>query len=164
MSEDAVGYRPQSSEPQTINYQPGQHVFREEEYSFELFVLEEGTVEVYVSEEKVTEISEPGTYLGEIGAILRRPRTATVKAKTPCRFTIYPDLRALHQLDPRFLFKLAQTLAERLVSMNERVDKVWGVLYKAKVDEEIIDAVAAAMRGERPIVVPKQKKGFKLWS
>jgi hypothetical protein len=149
--------------PQTITYAPGQYVFREEEHSFELFILEEGTVEVFISDEKVTELSEPGTYLGEIGALLKRPRAASVRAKTACRFTIYADFKTLYQVDPSFLLKISRTLAQRVVDMNERVDRIWGVLYKAGVDESVIDAVQAAVRGEKVISVPKAKKGFRLF-
>ncbi len=147
------------SAPQTLTYNPGQYVFREGEHSFELFVLEEGTVEVIVSEEKVTEISEPGSYLGEIGALLKRPRAATVRAKTPCRFTIYPDFHALAAADPGILLKISETLAQRLVDMNDRVDRIWSVLYRSKVRPDVIDAVQAAVRGEKPPlpVAPKKK-------
>lgn len=146
--------------PQTLTYNPGQYVFREEEHSFELFVLEEGTVEVFVSEEKVTEISTPGAYLGEIGALLKRPRAATVRAKTPCRFSIYPDFKALAEADPAILLKISETLAQRLVDMNERVDRIWGVLYRSRVGQDVIDAVQAAVRGEKPAPVAPKKKWF----
>ncbi|MNK63248.1 cAMP-activated global transcriptional regulator CRP [compost metagenome] len=146
--------------PQTLTYTPGQYVFREEEHSFELFVLEEGTVEVFVSEEKLTEISEPGSYLGEIGALLKRPRAATVRAKTACRFTIYPDFQALSQADPAVLLKISETLAQRLVDMNERVDRIWGALYRLRVGQDVIDSVQAAVRGEKRIPVAPKKKWF----
>lgn len=146
------------SAPQQITYAPGQYVFREEEYSFELFVLEEGTVEVFVSEEKLTEISEPGAVLGEIGALLKRPRAATVRAKTACRCTIYPDFQALTAAEPAFLLKIAETLAQRLVDMNERMDRIWTVLYRARVGQDVIDQVQAAVRGEKRVPVAAPKK------
>lgn len=152
--------RPSPSVPQVLTYKPGQYVFREEEHSFELFVLEEGTVEVFVSEEKLTEISEPGSFLGEIGALLKRPRVATVRAKTPCRFTLYPDFRALAESDPSVMLRIAETLAQRLVDMNERVDRIWGVLYGYRVGSEVIDAVQAAVRGEKPQLASTKKKWF----
>ena len=159
MLEEAARRSP--SAPQTLTYSPGQYVFREEEHSFELFVLEEGTVEVIVSEEKLTEISEPGSYLGEIGALLKRPRAATVRAKTACRFTIYPDFKALAEADPAVMLKIAETLAQRLVDMNERVDRVWGVLYRSRVGQDVIDSVQAAVRGEKRVpVAPPKKKWF----
>jgi len=156
VSEEAPRRAP--SAPQTLSYNPGQYIFREEEHSFELFVLQEGTVEIFVSEEKLTEISEPGAYLGEIGALLQRPRAATVKAKTACRFTVYPDIQVLSELDPSFMLKMSRTLAQRVVDMNERVDRMWGVLYRSRVGDAVIDAVQAAVRGEKPVVVPQAKK------
>ena len=160
MLEDALKQTP--SAPQTLTYNPGQYIFREEEHSFELFVLEEGTVEIIVSEEKLTEISTPGSYLGEIGALLKRPRAATVRAKTPCRCTIYADFHALAQADPGILLKISETLAQRLVDMNERVDRIWGVLYRSRVGDDVINAVQAAVRGEKvvPVPVPPKKKWF----
>lgn len=160
MQEDTSPRTPAA--PQTLDYNPGQYIFREEEQTYELFVLEAGTVEVIVSEAKVTEISTPGAYLGEIGALLKRPRAATVRAVTPCRCSIYPDVQALAAADPEVILKIAETLAQRLVDMNERVDRIWGVLYRSRVGEDVINAVQAAVRGQKaPLVsAPVKKKWF----
>ena len=57
----------------------------------DFFVLIAGTVEVLAPGEAGVERSlrmlEPPDYFGELGLLERRPRTATVKAVTPC--TVY---------------------------------------------------------------------------
>ncbi|MOA46090.1 hypothetical protein D3C78_1685610 [compost metagenome] len=57
------------------------------------------------------------------------------------------------------MLKISETLAQRLVDMNERVDRIWGVLYRSRVGQDVIDAVQAAVRGEKPRlpVAPKKK-------
>lgn len=137
----------------------GKTIFQEDESSFDLFILEEGKVEILVAEERVAVVDRPGAFLGEIGALLRRPRSAAVRALTPCTFTIYQDFESLMHHDPGKLLEIARTLGQRLADTNDKIEKVFGILYQAKVKEEVIDNVALAWQGKKP--KPNQKqKGF----
>lgn len=143
--------------PKQWRCKAGKTIFQEDESSFDLFILEEGKVEIIVAEERVAVVDKPGSYLGEIGALLRRPRSAAVKALTPCTFTIYQDFESLMQHDPDKLLEIARTLGQRLADTNDKIEKVFGILYQAKVKEEVVDNVALAWQGKKPKPNQKQK-------
>lgn len=145
--------------PEIWNYRVGQAVFREGELTYELFMLMEGIVDVYVGNEKVASIdatTAAGAYLGEIGSLLRLPRTATVKAVTSCKFLVFPDARRLFEEDPEFGIKLSTILAQRLAKSNEHMDLVMRALYRAKVKDTVIDAVKGAFQGKESTYVGKK--------
>ncbi|MBM3269723.1 MAG: Crp/Fnr family transcriptional regulator, partial [Candidatus Sericytochromatia bacterium] len=145
--------------PKQWRCKAGKTIFQEDESSFDIFILEEGKVEIIVAEERVAVVSTPGVVLGEIGALLKRPRSAAVKALTPCTFTVYQDFESLMQHDPDKLLEVARTLATRLADTNDKIQKVFGILYQAKVKDEVVDNVALALQGKKP--KPNQKdKGF----
>lgn len=151
--------------PEVWTYGVGKSVFREGEMTYELFMLMEGAVDIYVGGDKVATLdasTAAGTYLGEIGALLRIPRTATVKAIKPCKFLVFPDAKRLFAEDPEFGHKLASTLAQRLVQSNERQEMVMRALYKAKLKDEVMDAVKGALQGKESSYVGK--KGWMPWT
>lgn len=148
----------ESAPPKQWRCKAGKTIFQEEESSFDIFILEEGKVEIVVADERVAVVDKPGVALGEIGALLRRPRSAMVRTLTPCTFTVYRDFEALLHHDPDKLLEVARTLAQRLADSNDRIQKVFGILYQAKVRDEVVDNVALAFQGKRP--KPNQKQGF----
>jgi hypothetical protein len=153
----------ESPPPKQWRCKAGKVIFQEEESSFDLFILEEGKVEIVVSEERVAVVDKPGVVLGEIGALLKRPRSAMVRALTPCTFTIYRDFEALMAHDPDKLLEVAKILAQRLADTNARIDKVFGILYQAKIREDVIDNVGLALQGKKPKAHEKsfwEKLGF----
>jgi hypothetical protein len=152
--------RPKTAKPPEVwEYRAGQSVFREGELTYELFMLMEGAVDIIVGQDKVASLDSSfaaGAYLGEIGSLLRTPRTATVKATAPCKFLVFPDARRLFEEDPEFGIKLSVTLAQRLSQSNERMDLVMRALYRAKVKDEVIDAVKGAFQGKESTYVGKK--------
>lgn len=152
--------RPKSTKPPEVwEYRTGQAVFREGELTYELFMLMEGAVDIIVGNDKVASLDASfaaGAYLGEIGSLLRTPRTATVKATAPCKFLVFPDARRLFEEDPEFGIKLSVILAQRLSQSNERMDLVMRALYRAKVKDEVIDAVKGAFQGKESTYIGKK--------
>lgn len=87
-------------EPEEVCLVPGQVVFELGDRSDLVYVVEEGKVEIYRtrvdgSEEHVAEIG-PGSYFGELGPMLKLPRSASARARTACRLTSY-SLRAFRR-------------------------------------------------------------------
>jgi CRP-like cAMP-binding protein len=62
----------------------GELLLREGEAADDLYVLVEGSCEALLSGEVLNVVHAPDV-LGEIGVLQRRPRTATVRARTDCR-------------------------------------------------------------------------------
>jgi CRP-like cAMP-binding protein len=86
----------------------------EGETSGRLFVLAEGTVEVLRGETKVATVSEPGAMFGEMSVLLKRPHTATVRAKGPVSVFVFDDAEQFLKSNPEIAFLLGRLLAERL--------------------------------------------------
>ena len=80
----------------------------------------------------------PGTIFGEMGDILGKPRTCTVKARTPTTVTKYDtsDMENVIREHPEIATKIFKTLASRLERTTQkladvtRVNTVWSVEHK----------------------------------
>ena len=103
----------------TLAVAPGDFLFREGESGDKMYVLLEGNAEIMVGD-LVVEAAGPGALLGEMALIDNGPRTASVAAKTPCRFAQLdrPRFHFLVQQTPHFATHVMKTLADRLRHMN----------------------------------------------
>jgi CRP-like cAMP-binding protein len=102
-----------------LGIEPGDFLFREGERGDKMYVLLEGNADIMVGD-LVVEAAAPGALLGEMALIDDSPRTASVVAKTPCRFAQI-DRRRFHflvQQTPHFATHVMKTLADRLRHMN----------------------------------------------
>jgi NTE family protein len=61
----------------------GEMILREGDPSDGWYILHSGRVGVYKRDFTVAEISKPGTVIGELGFLLKIPRTATLIAQEP---------------------------------------------------------------------------------
>ena len=83
--------------------------------AYELFVIVDGTADVFEGETKIAELG-PGQVVGEIGVLRTHKRTATVIATTPVKaLVIYgPELTALQETMPEVFTELESMIEERL--------------------------------------------------
>ena len=95
---------------------PGAVLLREGERSGRLFVLAEGTLEVYRGEVQVALVSEPGAIFGEMAVLLEQPHTASVRAVTEARVHVVEDASQFLNANPDVLLPIATLLARRLQS------------------------------------------------
>ena len=89
--------------PEEIILEAGQVVFNQGDRGALIYVVEEGEVEIYQvradrTEEPLTVVGV-GSYFGELGPMLNLPRSASARAKGPCRLTTY-SLRAFRRRVP----------------------------------------------------------------
>ena len=93
---------------------PGKHLVDEGDYSYDLFVIEEGTAEVVQDGREVAELG-PGDFFGEMGVLEKAQRSATVVAKTPMRLLTLShwDVKRLTSTAPEVLEQLHSALEER---------------------------------------------------
>ena len=102
-------------------------VFKEGERPQGLMVLLDGTVEVFKdgTSEVLATIAAP-TVLGEISLLTEGPHTASVRAKTPCEFSLLTTtqfhrlLREESLAAYKVIAVLAEVLARRLHRMDEK--------------------------------------------
>ncbi len=77
--------------------------------SVEMFILREGIIHVLVGGNKVTEITEPGTLIGEMALLLGQKRTATLRAYGNVRVSLITkdNVHEVIQNDSNFFLNIA---------------------------------------------------------
>lgn len=124
---------------ETIDFRVGATIIRQGEEGSGFYVLEKGSVEVYKDELLLNILMFPGTIFGEMGDILGKPRTCTVKARTATTVRKYDgtDMARIIHDEPEIAIKIFKTLASRLERTTQkladvsRVSTVWSVEHKS---------------------------------
>lgn len=99
-------------------FAPGDVLIEEGGRSGELFVLVEGTVDVYRGKVLVTSLSDPGAFLGEMAALMGTAHSAAVVASTPARVLVVDDAATAFAAHPELAVAVARLLARRLHAMT----------------------------------------------
>ena len=102
-------------------FKPGDTISMEGEGGLMFFVVEEGEASVDVHGQEVSTLG-PGASFGEIALIDRRPRTATVTARTPLKTYGLPVFvfRPFVEARPDVAWKLLEAMADRLAAAESR--------------------------------------------
>lgn len=79
-----------------------------------LYVLSSGSLEVLRGDMSVALLDEPGAIVGEMSALLGRPASASVRARTPVTAYAIDDPEKFFEKSPAVLLEIARTLARRL--------------------------------------------------
>lgn len=90
----------------------------------EILFLTKGTAVVELKGNVVGTVNQ-GEWFGELAAILHLPRTATVRAVSPCEVQVFagPDDQNLYEAmakDPKMMRKLVEQLCTRLLETSKR--------------------------------------------
>ena len=106
-----------------IEVSPGETILQQGEEGSGFFILKSGTLEVYKDDVLLAVIMYPGTIFGEMGDILGRPRTCTVKAKNSATIGFHQidSLDSLVRTSPEIAVKLIRTLASRLDRTTQKL-------------------------------------------
>jgi CRP-like cAMP-binding protein len=84
------------------------------------YILLTGRIGVFKRDFTVAEIDKRGTVFGELGCILKRPRTATLQALEPTSVLfVQMDIEEAVQKNPEFARRLLVDLADRLTRTTE---------------------------------------------
>lgn len=106
-------------------YSEGETVFREGDASFEMYVVQSGTVAVFQNGAEIAVLTR-GDFLGEMSLLESLPRSATAVARGPVRLLCIQPGGFLLKIrrDPTFAFELLQALSRRVRQLNgERLVK-----------------------------------------
>lgn len=79
-----------------------------------LYILVEGSIEVVRGPTQVAVISEPGSFFGEMSALLGVPHTATVRALSESTVYDFDDAERFLRSHPEIALIVARVLAQRL--------------------------------------------------
>jgi CRP-like cAMP-binding protein len=106
-----------------IDVLAGQTIIQQGEEGSGFFVLLAGSLEVYKDDVLLAVLMYPGTIFGEMGDILGRPRTCTIKAKNDARILHYEteSLESLVRNQPDIAAKIIRTLASRLDRTTQKL-------------------------------------------
>lgn len=89
-----------------------------------IFYLSKGSAVAEVKG-KVVNTLEAGEWFGELSALLNSPRTATVRALTPCDVAVFKGLEDVNMIeamsrDSKMMLQLIRRLGQRLVETTQR--------------------------------------------
>ena len=116
-------------------HRPGATIIKQDDIGSGFYILEKGAVEVYKDDILLNILMYPGTIFGEMGDILGKPRSCTVKARTRTTVTKYEtgNIETHISEHPDIAIKILKTLANRLERTTQkladvsRVSTVWSV-------------------------------------
>jgi CRP-like cAMP-binding protein len=104
---------------------PGQYLFQKGDLASVMYVVKSG--ELQIGEGNIVyETVGPGGIVGEMALVDGAPRSASVKALTPCELVAIDQRRFLFliQQTPFFAVRVMRVLAQRLRAMNERLTQL----------------------------------------
>ena len=102
------------------SYVKGEIISKEGDKAKSLFIIVEGKVGIYKNENKIAEFDKEGTIVGEMSLILKKPRSATIKAMTDARLLeISGEIEDIVKQYPDTSKKIIKSLAERLAKNTE---------------------------------------------
>ena len=96
------------------SFEPGEVLIRQATRGDTLYVLVDGAVEVRDGEVVITTVREPGSFLGEMAALLDAPYGADVVAVAPATVIVIDDATEVVAADPDLALAVARLLARRL--------------------------------------------------
>lgn len=104
----------------------------------EMYILQSGTVDVYIEGHKVVSIGEPGAVFGEIALLLGEKRTATLKARNNVVLTriMKKDIKEVAERQPEILIDVASSLAKKHFHNIEKINSINQLLIKQSIDDE----------------------------
>jgi CRP/FNR family cyclic AMP-dependent transcriptional regulator len=92
----------------------GEVLINQGEFGTELYVLESGQLAVERDGVKIATIDRGDSLVGEMGLLLQRPHSATVRAETNSRVRVVADAMRVLERHPDITLRLASLLSQRL--------------------------------------------------
>lgn len=92
----------------------GEVLITQGELGTDLFVLEAGQLAVERDGVKIATIDQPDSLIGEMGLLLRKPHSATVRAETNSKVRVVADAMRVLERHPDITLRLAELLSQRL--------------------------------------------------
>jgi hypothetical protein len=104
----------------------------------EMYILQSGTVDVYIEGHKVISIGEQGAVFGEIALLLGEKRTATLKARNNVVLTriMKKDIKEIAEKQPEILVDVVSSLAKKHFHNIEKIISINQLLIKQSIDSE----------------------------
>jgi CRP-like cAMP-binding protein len=112
------------------SYRAGDVIIAEGEYTSDAYVIERGSVEVYLAgpPARRRRVLHAGEIFGEMALIIEQPRSASVRAleDVEARVIDRDELQVIWQHDPGALLPVLKVLCERVRTLTGLVDELSG--------------------------------------
>ena len=132
------------------SFATGEKLIEEGRETGKLFVLKSGEVEVSRRGFTVVSIAEPGAVLGEMSALLDRPHTATVTAKTAVEaYGLDHGMKFLEER-PALALHVAALLAQRLENTTDLAARLRQGAVAQKRDLTLFEKLFGFLTGQPP--------------
>ena len=120
-------------------YEEGKAIFLEGDDSQDLYILVSGQLNVFKGNKKIAQITEKGSFFGEMSYLLNAKRTATIKAEKNV------EAIQIHKEDiPGFFLEFPEVAGEITKLLAKRLDETSRILYGLKeFCDQLPDAVIA---------------------
>lgn len=124
-----------------------------------LFVIVEGRVKVYLTDERgreiILNIKETGDYFGELAAIAAMPRAASVMTLEPSRLAVIPgaEFKKILHRQPDLAMGLIESMARHIVRLTEDVRDLALLDVYQRVTRLLMKL--ATERDGKPVVSPR---------
>ncbi len=119
----------------------------------EVAVLLDGILRIELGDLVLAELSTPGAFVGEIGALLGTARTATVKAVVPSTVRLIGDPEAFFATHPEVGLELARQLAGRLHRLLAYLADIRTQYADTEGHLAMIDSVLGRLASRPPVAV-----------
>ena len=132
-----------------IQYEDGEFIFVEGDTSRDLFIIQEGAVEIFkktdVGDLKLA-VFQRGDFFGDMALLQGGHRFAGAKAKGKTKLLVLQPGGFLLKIrrDPTFAFEMLQALSLRIKVSNERLIEV---IKKGNIPKEMVEEILQLMSG-----------------
>lgn len=116
-------------------------------------VLVTGRLEITVDGNRMPDVTAPGSFVGEVGALLGVSRTATVVAGGPSTVRVVGDPEAFFASRPQLALELARQLAGRLHRLTSYLGDVRAQYADAGGHLEMVDAILGRLASRPPVTI-----------
>jgi CRP-like cAMP-binding protein len=113
-------------------------ICREDTAGKEMYILKSGMIDVYIRDNKVASISEPGAVFGEMALLLGEKRTATLKARNNVVLTkiSIDDIKEIVKKQSDILTGLVSSLARKHYQNVKKINTINEILIEKGLEDK----------------------------
>ncbi|NEP84459.1 MAG: cyclic nucleotide-binding domain-containing protein [Okeania sp. SIO3B3] len=127
----------------SISFPPGSFVCKQGEEGEELYILRNGKLKVFINDNPIAVIEDPGSVIGEMALLLGETRNATLQASEETLLTVVKksNLKAFAESQPEFLKNISVDLSRRLIANCTVVNDLTDIIEQNKSSDENLPQV-----------------------
>lgn len=143
----------------TIEFSKDSLICEEGSIGNEMYILQSGTIDVLINNNRVASVSDPGYIFGEIAIILGEKRTATLKAKNNVVLTRLrrDHLKELSAQNSEVLLSLVSSLAKKHFNNIEKINSINNILIDRKLSTDEAKTTFNAQRANLELLELKKE-------